>query len=176
MSLPPEIESKPEKERTTPQQLFAFLDQLGIPHKTVAHPPLYTVEQAREWNDKIDGLPCKNLFLKDKKDKLWLVVMPAEKRADLGKIKERVGTAPLSFGKPELLLEVLGLTPGAVNPFAVLNDAAKRVTMVLDSDMMQSEWVNYHPLHNEASTTIRSADLLKFLQALDYQPLIVDCG
>jgi Ala-tRNA(Pro) deacylase len=160
----------------SPEQLFAFLDKLGIAHSTVEHKPLFTVEDGRDVWDKLPGLHCKNLFIKDKKDKIWLVVMPGEKRADLNKLEKRLGAPRFSFGKPELLREVLGLAPGSVTPFAVLNDEGKRVTVVLDSDMMQSEKLNFHPLHNAASTTIKSADLLAFMRALGYEPIIADCG
>ena len=161
---------------TTTEQLFAFFDQLGIPHKTVAHKPLFTVEDGKGLREIIPGLHCKNLFLKDKKDKIWLVVMPGDRRADIGRIEKNIGSARLSFGKPELLMEVLGLTPGSVTPFALMNDAARRVTVVLDSGMLESEQVNYQPLHNAASTTIKSADLVKFVKALGYEPVIVNCG
>jgi Ala-tRNA(Pro) deacylase len=160
----------------TPSQLFAFFDQLGIAHTTVEHPPFFTVEEGRQWHDKIPGLHGKNLFLKDKKDKIWLVVMPAEKRADLGRIEKQAGAARTSFGKPELLMGVLGLTPGSVTPFGLVNDTQKRVTVIVDEDMLKDEWVNFHPLHNAASTTLRAADLLKFMRALGYDPLIIDCG
>ncbi len=160
----------------TPQQLFDLFDQLGIEHKTTEHPPIFTVDQGRELWGTIPGLHCKNLFLKDKKDKVWLVVMPSAKRADLNKIEKRIGAARLSFAKPELLLEILGLTPGSVTPFALLNDKEKRVTVVLDDSMLMSEFVNYHPLHNAASTTIRAQDLIKFVHALNYQPIVTDCG
>src|ERR1700722_358631 len=96
---------------STPQQLFAFFDQLGIEHSTIEHPPIFTVEDGRAWHDKIPGRHGKNLFLKDKKGKIWLVVMPADKRADLARLEKTIDAARLSFGKPELLLEVLGLTP-----------------------------------------------------------------
>jgi Ala-tRNA(Pro) deacylase len=160
----------------TPEQLFAFLDQLGIEHQTLEHPPLFTVEQGRDFWHKLPGLHCKNLFIKDKKDKIWLVVMPGDKRADLNRLEKRLGAARFSFGKPELLLDVLGLTPGSVTPFALMNDTQKRVTVVLDFEMMKSEKVNFHPLHNAASTTIKTADLLKFTKALGYEPVISDCG
>jgi Ala-tRNA(Pro) deacylase len=160
----------------TPEQLFAFLDQLGIEHKTVEHKPLFTVEDGRDIWHMIAGLHCKNLFIKDKKDKIWLVVMPGDKRADLNRLEKRLGAPRFSFGKPELLLDVLGLTPGSVTPFALMNDAQKRVTVVLDEEMLKSEKVNFHPLHNAASTTICSADLLKFACALGYKPVIVNCG
>jgi Ala-tRNA(Pro) deacylase len=160
----------------TPEELFAFLDTLGIEHSTMMHPPIFTVGEGREWHDKIPGLHCKNLFLKDKKGKIWLAVMPGEKRADLNRLEKRVRSARLSFGKPELLLEVLGLTPGSVTPFGLINDKARRVTVIVDQDLPKAEWVNFHPLHNAASTTLRSADLSRFMRALGYDPVIVDCG
>jgi Ala-tRNA(Pro) deacylase len=160
----------------TPEALFAFLDQLGVAHGTVSHPPIFTVEEGRDWHDKIPGLHCKNLFLKDRKGGIWLAVMPGDKRADLNRLEKRLHAARLSFGKPELLLEVLGLTPGSVTPFGLMNDTARRVTVVVDEDLPKSEWVNFHPLHNAASTTLRSADLLRFMRALGYEPVIVDCG
>lgn len=160
----------------TPEHLFACLDRLGIEHSTVSHPPLFTVEDGRGWHDKIPGLHCKNLFLKDKKGKVWLASMPGDKRADLNRLEKRIGAARLSFGKPELLLEVLGLTPGSVTPFGLINDLARVVTPVIDEDLLKSEWVNFHPLHNAASTVLRSADVLRFMRSLGYDPAVVDCG
>jgi Ala-tRNA(Pro) deacylase len=161
---------------TTPAQLFAFFDSLGIKHSTTEHPPLFTVEDGRNWHDKIPGLHCKNLFIKDKKGGIWLVVMPGDKRADLNRLEKQLGAPRFSFGKPELLLEVLGITPGSVTPFALMNDTQKRVTVVLDSEILQSEHVNFHPLHNTASTTIKSRDLVKFVQAFGYDPRVLECG
>ncbi len=160
----------------TPEDLFAFLDRLSIKHSTMTHPPIFTVEEGRAWHDKIPGLHCKNLFLKDKRGQIWLAVLPGDKRADLNRLEKRVHAARLSFARPDLLLEVLGLTPGSVTPFGLINDTARRVTVVVDVDLPKSEWLNFHPLHNAASTTLRSADLLKFIGALGYQPMIVDCG
>lgn len=160
----------------TPDDLFALLDELGIEHGTMTHPPIFTVDEGRAWHDKIPGLHCKNLFLKDRKAKVWLVVMPGDKRADLNRLEKRLHAARLSFGKPELLAEVLGLTPGSVTPFGLINDRSGRVTVVVDEDLTKSEWVNFHPLHNAASTTLRSADLLRFMRAVGHEPTIVDCG
>jgi Ala-tRNA(Pro) deacylase len=159
-----------------PNRLFTLFDQLGIAHSTIEHRPLFTVEDGRDLHHTIPGLHCKNLFLKDKKGKIWLVVMPGDKRANLGKLEKRIGAARVSFGKAELLMEVLGMTPGAVTPFALINDKARRVTVVLDSDMLESKQVNFHPLRNDASTTIQTADLVKFIKALGYVPLVTDCG
>lgn len=161
---------------TTEAQLFAYLDQLHIPHSTVEHPPMFTVEDGRDWHHKIPGMGCKNLFLKDKKDKLWLVVMPGAKRANLNRLEKVIGSARLSFGKPELLLDVLGITPGSVTPFALMNDHARHITVVLDSDMVKAGALNFHPLRNTASTTLNAEDLVKFVKSLSYAPLIADCG
>lgn len=161
---------------TTENQLFAYLDTLQIQHQTIEHPPVFTVEEGRDLHSKIPGMPCKNLFLKDKKDKLWLVVMPGLKRAHLAALERAIGSARLSFGRPELLQEVLDITPGSVTPFALMNDTSRRVTVVLDSDMMKSGLVNFHPLRNTASTVLETADLLKFIKSLSYSPLVADCG
>lgn len=157
----------------TPAELFALFDELRIEHTTIEHPPFFTVEEGRPWHDKIPGLHCKNLFIKDRKGGIWLVVMPADKRADLGRLEKLVGAPRFSFARPELLQEVLGLTPGSVTPFGLINDAQRRVTVILDEEMLDSEWMNVHPLRNAASTTIRSADLLRFVRALGYEPIVV---
>ncbi|HET6306487.1 MAG TPA: prolyl-tRNA synthetase associated domain-containing protein [Rhodopila sp.] len=157
----------------TQDELFALLDQLGIAHSTVQHPPLFTVEEGRQWHDKIPGLHCKNLFIKDRKGGIWLVVMPADKRADLGRLEKLLAAPRFSFARPEVLLEVLELTPGSVTPFGLINDRQRLVTVVLDQAMLEAAWVNVHPLHNAASTTLRAADLLRFVRALGYEPVIV---
>jgi Ala-tRNA(Pro) deacylase len=157
----------------TPDELFAMLVQLGIEHSTVEHPPMFTVEEGRPWHDKIPGLHCKNLFIKDRKGGIWLVVMPADKRADLARLEKILAAQRFSFARPELLWEVLELTPGSVTPFGLINDRQRRVAVVLDQEMLDAEWVNFHPLHNAASTTLRAADLLRFVRALGYDPIIV---
>ena len=117
----------------TPDQLFARLDALGVAHKTTRHPPAFTVEQANSvWGD-IPGLHCKNLFLKDTKGRLWLVV-PSRQAVDLKKLPDKIGSARLSFGSAALLDEVLGIAPGSVTPFALVNDPGHRLTVVLDAD------------------------------------------
>ena len=157
----------------TPDDLFAWLDCLGIEHSTVTHPPFFTVEEGRPWHHKIPGLHCKNLFIKDRKGGIWLVVMPADKRADLGRVEKALAAPRFSFAQPDVLQEVLELTPGSVTPFGLINDKQRRVRVILDQDMLDSAWVNFHPLHNAASTTLRSADLVRFVRALGYDPIIV---
>ncbi|MCL2468979.1 MAG: prolyl-tRNA synthetase associated domain-containing protein [Alphaproteobacteria bacterium] len=160
----------------TEAELFAHLDRLGIAHETVEHKPMFTVEDGIDLRETIPGLDCKNLFLKDKKGAIWLVVMPADKRALTNQLEKSLGSARLSFGAPPLLLEVLGITPGAVSPFALLNDHKSLVNVVLDSDMMAAPLVNFHPLRNTASTALKTEDLLRFIQSLSYKPVITDCG
>jgi len=161
---------------TTESELFAYLDRLGIAHETVEHKPMFTVEDGLGVRDSIPGLDCKNLFLNDKKGVIWLIVMPADKRAFMNKLEKTLQSARLSFGAPALLLEVLGVTPGTVSPFALLNDREKRVRVVLDRDMMEASVVNYHPLRNTASTALKTEDLLKFVKSLGYDPIVADCG
>jgi Ala-tRNA(Pro) deacylase len=157
----------------TPADLFALFDRLGIEHSTVEHPAFFTVEEGRPWHDKIPGLHCKNLFIKDRKGGIWLVVMPADKRADLARLEKALGAPRFSFARPDVLQEVLALTPGSVTPFGLINDKQRRVSVILDEEMLDSEWVNFHPLHNAASTTLRSADLVRFIRALGYEPIVV---
>jgi Ala-tRNA(Pro) deacylase len=158
----------------TRDNLMAMLARLGIATVTVEHPPLFTVEEARALRGEVPGAHTKNLFLKDKKDALFLVVAPEEAMIDLKQLHHRIGAAGrLSFGKPELLMETLGVSPGAVTAFAPLNDTAGRVTVVLDKALTASDRLNCHPLVNTATTTIATRDLLAFLSATGHEPLIV---
>ncbi len=158
----------------TRADLMAMLARLGIATTTVEHPPLFTVEQAMALRGEVPGAHTKNLFLKDKKDALFLVVAPEDAVIDLKHLHHVIGaTGRLSFGKPELLLETLGVTPGAVTAFAPINDTGGRVTVVLDRSLAEAAFVNCHPLVNTATTTIASADLLAFLRATGHEPRIV---
>lgn len=157
----------------TRDDLFRRLGELGIDTRTVEHPPVFTVEEARALRGEIPGGHCKNLFLKDRKDRLWLVVCLEEAEIDLKALPARIGAARLSFGRPDLLREVLGVEPGSVTPFALINDVEARVSVVLDRAMMAQELLNYHPLANTATTTIGSADLVKFIRACGHQPQII---
>jgi Ala-tRNA(Pro) deacylase len=157
----------------TPADLFAFLDRLGIKHSTVRHPPLFTVEQSRALRGQIPGGHTKNLFLRDKKGLIYLVVALEDARIDLKTLHHRLGAGRFSFGSADLLREVLGVAPGAVTPFAALNDRGGRVSVVLDAAMMAQALLNYHPLDNTMTTTIGRDDLLKFLSATGHEPQIL---
>ena len=157
----------------TPDELFAFLDSLGINHATVKHPPLFTVEQSRTLRGQIPGGHTKNLFLRDKKHELYLVVAPEDASVDLKSLHRVLGaTGRFSFGSSDLLREVWGVEPGAVTPFGAINDPQARVTVVLDAAMMEHETLNYHPLINTMTTSIARGDLVKFLEATGHLPRI----
>ncbi len=160
----------------TREELFARFEELGIETQTKDHAPVYTVDEARALRGEIAGGHCKNLFLKDKKGVLWLVVTLEDTQVDLKALPQKMGSARLSFGKAELLVEVLGIEPGSVTPFAVINDTETRVQVVLDEAMMAHEMLNYHPLKNDATTSIAAQDLVKFIQSCGHTPQIVAIG
>ena len=163
----------PDTPAQTPDQLFAFLDSLGIAHRTVTHPPVFTVEEARALRGQLPGGHTKNLFLRDKKQALYLVVASEDAGIDLKGLHRLLGAnGRFSFGSADLMREVLGVEPGAVTPFAAMNDTEGRVTVVLDADMMTHETLNYHPLVNTMTTAISRDDLVKFLEATGHPPRI----
>jgi len=157
----------------SPEELFAALDALGIKHTTVKHPPVFMVEQAAKLRGQVLGGHTKNLFLRDKKNALYLVVALEDAEIDLKGLHRTLGASGrFSFGSADLLLEVLGVVPGAVTPFGAINDKDSRVTVVLDTPMMEHDTLNYHPLVNTMTTSIASADLIKFLRATGHDPRI----
>jgi len=161
----------------TPDDLFALLDRLGIAHRTVSHPPLFTVEESRALRGQIPGGHTKNLFLKDKKGALYLVTAPEDAVIDLKSLHRRLGaTGRFSFGSADLLRETLEVEPGAVTPFAAMNDSAKRVTVALDAALLAHSTVNAHPLRNTMTTSIAREDLIKFLAATGHPPRVVALG
>ena len=158
----------------TPEDLMARLDELGIATETHRHPPLFTVEESKALRGALPGGHCKSLFLKDKKGALFLVVTLEDRAVDLKWLRGRLGAKTLSFGRPELLMELLGVIPGAVTPFAVINDTQGRVTVYLDHAMLECSPLNYHPLTNEATTAISPGDLTTFLEACGHAPRVID--
>ena len=157
----------------TRQDLFARLGELGIETHTLDHDAVFTVAESSKLECELPGGHTKNLFLKDKKDRLFLVVALGHAQIDLKTLHKRLDCDRLSFGKPELLMEVLGVPPGSVTPFALINDQARRVTVILDADMMRHERLNYHPLENTATTNIAREDLLRFIRACGHEPRIL---
>jgi Ala-tRNA(Pro) deacylase len=156
-----------------PDQLFAALDALAIKYTTVKHPPLFTVEQSRALRGQIPGGHTKNLFLRDKKHALFLVVAEEEADIDLKGLHRLLGAnGRFSFGSSDLLREVWGVEPGAVTPFGALNDTAGRVTVVLDKAMLAHATLNFHPLVNTMTTSIARDDLIRFLESTGHSPRI----
>ena len=156
------------------EDLFAFLDELGIAVSTLRHPPLFTVADSQALRGEIPGGHTKNLFLKDKKDHYFLVTVDEEASVDLKQIHHLIGAAGrVSFGRPEKLMELLGVVPGAVTVFGLINDARLEVKVVLDEALMQNAVINAHPLTNEATTSIAAGDLLSFIKATGHDPVIL---
>jgi Ala-tRNA(Pro) deacylase len=168
---------KPMPMPATSEDLLAYLSSLSIETSTVDHPPLHTVEDSRRLRGDIPGGHTKNLFVKDKKNRLFLLVLGEETTVDLKRVHEKIGAqGRVSFGSAELLEEVWGVKPGAVTPFGAVNDQAGRVRVVLDEAMMRHERLNFHPLVNTRTTGLASADLIKFLRATGHEPLVVALG
>lgn len=148
----------------TQEELLDVLTQIGIEYTNHEHPAVYTVEEADRHHEGIDGAHSKNLFFKDKKKNLFLVVTLSDKSIKIKEVAKKIGAKSPSFGKPDLLSEVFGVIPGAVTPFAVINAGRHKVNVVLDEEMMENELLNFHPLVNTATTTIASKDLIKFME------------
>jgi Ala-tRNA(Pro) deacylase len=161
----------------SPEDLLAYLASLGVETETVDHPPLFTVEDSRTLRGEIPGGHTKNLFVKDKKGRLFLLVLGEETVIDLKRVHEKIGAqGRVSFGSADLLEEVWGVRPGAVTPFGAINDKAAEVSVVLDEVMMRHQRLNFHPLVNTRTTGLKSADLIKFLRATGHEPLVVALG
>ena len=157
----------------TRQDLTAFLDRCGIATTTVEHPPLFTVEESRRLRGEIPGGHTKNLFLKDKKGAVFLLVAEEDAAIDMKTAHQAIGSGRLSFGRPELLQELLGVAPGSVTPFGLLNDRAARVEALIEAGLMAHDRLNFHPLENTATTTIGREDFFAFLRATGHEPRIV---
>jgi Ala-tRNA(Pro) deacylase len=153
--------------------LLNRLKTLGIETTIRGHPPVYTVEEARALRGAIPGGHCKNLFLKDESNAVWLIVCLEDASIDLKALPMKIGSKRLSFGKPGLLMNVLGVEPGSVTPFGLINDASARTHVILDEPMMQEDLLNYHPLRNDATATIRATDLVSFIRSCGHSPRIV---
>jgi Ala-tRNA(Pro) deacylase len=158
----------------TPDILFKRLEDLGIAIENHNHCPVFTVEEAQIHCAHLPGGHCKNLFLKDKKGVLWLAVTLDGQPINLKSFSKLIGSNNLSFGKPELLREVLGIEPGSVTPFALINDTEGRVNVVLDKKMLEMGLLNFHPLTNGMTTAITPSDLLTFISDTNHNPVLVE--
>jgi Ala-tRNA(Pro) deacylase len=146
------------------EKVYEVLRKLGIAYVKHEHPPVYTVDQAEQYWEDIEGTHCKNIFLRDKKGKRhYLVILLSSKKADLKALERQLGEARLSFASPERLMRYLGLEPGAVSPFGLINDSKKEVQVIIDRDLRRAEIVNFHPNVNTATVGIDFTDFEKFL-------------
>lgn len=152
--------------------LYERFRQLQIPWRTHEHRPVFTVEESSDVVHALPGCHTKNLFLKDKKGGLWLVVVRADLRVDLNALAKQLGAPRFSFGSAELLIATLGIEPGSVTPFALINDADHKVRPVLDQAMLKCDPVNYHPLRNDRTTAIAPDDLVRFITTCGHDPII----
>lgn len=155
-------------------EFYAFLREHGISWEHHTHPPLFTVSDSQSLRGELPGAHCKNMFLKEKKGGLWLVTCLEHRQIRIRDLEREIGAKGCSFGKEDLLWEVLGVRPGAVTPFAAMNDPEGRVRVVLDRQMMAETVINAHPLHNEATTAIVTADLRRFFALTGHVPIDVD--
>ncbi|MEX1107557.1 MAG: prolyl-tRNA synthetase associated domain-containing protein [Dongiaceae bacterium] len=159
---------------TSPEQLLARLAELGIAHDSHRHAPVFTVEEAKRLRGDLPGAHIKNLFLRNKKGRMWLVVLDEDRQVDLGRLADRLGAGRFSFGSPERLMAHLGVLPGAVTPLSLINDRAGQVQPVIDARILRAGPVNCHPLTNDMTTAIAPADLVRFIEACGHKPEIVD--
>ena len=150
------------------------LDGLGFSHQTISHPPMRTVEDSKKHRDGVPGGYSKNLFLRNKKGKMWLVTLQEDRRVDLRKLGELVGAGRVSFASPERLMKYLGVIPGAVTPLAVINDLSNAVNVVLDTSLLDQTPLHFHPCDNSMTTTIDRTTLMGYLSASGHDPLLVD--
>ena len=158
----------------SPEALLDRLLAMGLATKSLRHPPVFTVEEAKALRGDLPGAHTKNLFLRDKKGRMWLLVALADSKIELKRLARVLGSRGLSFASPERLLTHLGVTPGAVTPFGVINDERGLVEVVIERAVLDFDLINCHPLDNAMTTSIASEDLLRFLEAVGHPPRLLD--
>jgi Ala-tRNA(Pro) deacylase len=163
-----------ETARAGTAELYALLDANGIAYGHHTHPPLFTVEDSQALRGELPGGHVKNMFMKDKKGAVWLATCLEDRQIRIRDLEKEVGAKGLSFGKPELLWELLGVLPGAVTPFGLINDTGHRVNVALDVQMLDRDPLNFHPLVNDATTTVTRDGFLRFLELTGHWPVLVD--
>lgn len=157
----------------TSEQLFQLLEELSIETTLHKHRPVHTVAEGEDIWRTIPGVHCRNLFLRDHKKRMYLVVAANKTQIDLKELKGQIGSGRLSFGSADRLQEFLGIQPGSVSPFCLVNDRGHNVSLVLDRAMMEAERVNYHPLDNSMTVGIAPKDLLRFFQHTGHKPQFI---
>lgn len=172
---PPSPETADHREPlpTSPEALLERLAALGVPVVTHRHPPLHTVAESKALRGDLPGEHCKSLLLRDRKGGVWLVVASEDRPLDLRTLHTRIGSGRLSFAGADLLWRLLGVRPGSVTPFGLINDRERRVNIVLDAAMMACDVLNYHPLENDRTTAIEPHHLLTFIAACGHTPRVI---
>ena len=127
------------------------------------HDALFTVQDSKKLRGKIEGAHSKNLFLKNKKNKFFLLTCEEADKIDLKRISKSLGLGNTSFAKEEYLDQYLKIKPGSVSPFALLNDEEGEVSFYLEQTLYESEFVNFHPLINTSTITIENNKFLEFM-------------
>ena len=158
---------------TTPEALMKVLDDSGIDYSLHEHPPLRTVEDSKAFRGDMQGTHVKNLYLRDRKKKNFLLVAQEDRAVDLKSLPEMIGSDRLSFGSADRLFEFLGVRPGAVSPFTLINDTERRVSLALDAGLMQAERLYFHPLVNDLTLGVSVDGLNRFLEISGHQPRMI---
>ena len=162
----------PTSPPATRDELFKRLAALGIRTRTIEHDPVFTVAESEKLERELSGADTKNLFLKDDRGALFLVIAKTTTRVDLKGLARTLGAGRFSFGKPELLMSTLGVPPGSVTAIALINDGEQRVRVAFDDELMHHETINCHLLENTLTTSIARDDLLRFIRACGHEPTI----
>ncbi len=153
--------------------LFGRLDALAIAHRTLDHAPVFTVAEADRLRGRVEGAHSKNLFVRDKKERHWLVSCLSDRTVDLKWLAQELGTGRLTFCSARRLAELLGIRAGSVSPFAVINDRGGVVRVALDAELLENEPLNFHPLDNARTTSLSAEGLLRFLEAEGHSPRVI---
>ena len=159
---------------TSPESLMQKLDDLGVTYTRYDHEAVFTVAESEKIEADMPGTHCRNLFLRDKKKRMFLVVLPNDVEVDMKKLAPIIGSDRISFGSADRLWEFLGVRPGSVCPFAIINDPEHKIKLVLDESMMKADIVNYHPLINTMTLGLSPDGLITFIKDCGHDPLIVD--
>ena len=159
---------------TKTHHFFKILESLEISYQNYTHEPVFTVEESKHIDEMIPGAHCKSLLLTNKKEAYFLIVMLGEDRLDIKALSQALGKGPLSFVSAEKMKALIDLEPGHVTPFGVMADKENHVKVVLQKALTEYELINFHPLRNDMTTTIKTTDLLKFLRHYNHVPHIFE--
>ena len=159
---------------TTPESLIDKLESLNVVFTSHHHPPLRTVEDSKKYRDNMSGTHVKNLYLRDKKKRNYLIVAEEDRVIDLKSLHAIIGSDRLSFGSADRLFEMLGVRPGAVSPFTLINDPEHQVSLSIDAELMMAERLYFHPLVNDMTLGVTPEGLSRFLAATGHQAQLIN--